>query len=1056
MIEIGTLDTRLDTLITESPYFVGVDGDVGNGGIAGPQGPIGPAGLAGLPGDSTENIAAQDAFKDLLQNPPVIDIDFGDGIYASKRGPLPAFSRNTSGTFMNRDGVLVGKTTSSTPINLSTTTVGSTISVTIPSRAAVDWQLGSTVLLLSDSDADNQIDAGESYISCTLLDYTLSTNTLSLRVDSVSGSTTISSWAVGYCGPRLDYNNISSGSNNLLLNSENFSQWSVGGSDNPAPFGTDPITASISNAIVSPDGRLNGSKITEISSATPGYTILRQSLTVEAARTYTFSVHAKYGYPPVNPEDPDRRIRYIALHCFIGSNEFSATFDLQAGTIGTAVQGTGCTRSIQSLEDDWYRCSITFKTPSSVPSSLFDIRIHDADTLNTQITTRNNRYAYIFGAQLEIGSVATTYAKTATYETHNECAGALIEESKTNLLLQSENFGTTWSASQVVTTGTPPYLNVATAPDGTTTTDKLIANTTNTTHQFRQDVTLVGGTSYTISVYFKAVETNFATISIVGPANGNVDWVAYFNISASYPTASLFNGFASTSLVDVGNGWRRCSVTFMTTASGSLSVRIGGASALTFGSNFYAGDGTSGFFLWGAQLEAGSFATSYIPTTTSAAIRATDDIIYNGETLSNLWNRSEGTIVCEFDTVGKSEYDATYSENSFVFQAATDQSNRIGVLTDGSGNLSPEILAAGVDHYVPITKKYIKNSVQRVAVSFKSGAPTRAYLSGSPYVNDTNINATLPAITTLALGKSEASSNYLNGHLRVFKYYDKYFSENTLKFLTTTYDGSVRDQDASLYIEKVNGILQGEQDTLNDVVSESQRDAINRFVVSGKRSGWWWRIKHLYLPIWGSAAANAINLIDCSSGEFVGGFTHSNGWSTGNGTTGRFDYGTSPSAVGLSPTSGCIFFLLPNTTPLLSSMGTTAAVMGCADSGSTNALSVSKSGSSLSYVYGGTTSTSFTYVAGVHLIKRESPNGVVYQTRRSTFEDLVLGPTASSTGISSANMNAWAFNNNGTVNNYGLYNIGLHGMGLGLSNTDGSKFITDCENLWESCTSYTL
>ena len=1046
MIEIGTLDTRLDTLITESPYFVGVDGDVGNGGIAGPRGPIGPAGLTGLPGDSAENIAAQDAFKDLLQNPPVIDIDFGDGIYASKRGPLPTFSRNTSGTFMNSDGVLVGKTTSSTSINLSTTTVGSTISVTIPSRAAVDWQLGSTVLLLSDSDADNQIDVGESYISCTLLDYTLSTNTLSLRVDSISGSTTISSWAVGYCGPRLDCVSIPKSSNNILSNSENFTSVWIGSTF--SPFGTNPTTNSIANAIISPDNAFNGTKITEISSNAAGYTILRQSLPLaESSRTHTFSVYAKYG-----------NLRYLALHSFFnnGGVENAATFDLLTGSVGSSTRGT-VTRTMTAVGDDWYRCSITFKTPSSITSNFVDIRFHDADLINTTITTRNYRYTYVYGAQLEIGSVATPYVKRlGFFETRNECAGVLIEESRTNRVRNNMMVGavtgdpgtapTNWSISnsgtgitrQIVGTGIEngiPYIDVRTY--GTTTGILYFGIRTDSNTQ----IAALNGQTWTSSFYTRLTGGTFTNITrllhVIQYSNASGTALTY-NSGSIVPTSASLN-----------------SQRFIHTATASDA-------STAFVSQYLQLEANSGAVIditlrvGMPQLELGESATSVIPTTTSPAIRATDDIIYNGETLSNLWNRSEGTIVCEFDTAGKSAYNGTYFDDSFVFQAATDQSNRIGVLTDGSGNLSPEMIAAGVDQYVPIIKKYIENSVQRVAVSFKSGAPTRAYLSGSPYVNDTNINATLPAITTLALGKSEASSNYLNGHLRVFKYYDKYFSENTLKFLTTTYDGSVRDQDASLYIEKVNGILQGEQGTLNDVISESQRDAINRFVVSGKRSGWWWRIKHLYLPIWGSAAANSVNLIDCSSGEFVGGFTHSSGWSTGNGTTGRFDYGTSPSAVGLSPTSGCIFFLLPNTIPLLSSMGTTAAVMGCADSGSTNAMSVSKSGSSLSYVYGGTTATSFTYAAGVHLIKRESPNGVVYQTRRSTFEDLVLGPTASSTGISSANMNAWAFNNNGTVNNYGLYNIGLHGMGLGLSNADGSKFITDCENLWESCTSYTL
>ena len=1041
MNEIGYLETTIDTIVTDNPYLVGIEGGVGQIGEQGPAGPVGPPGPPGPVGTSSENVAAQDAFKDLLQNPPIIDIDFSDSVYASKRGPLPAFSRNTSGTFMNRDGVLVGKTTSTTSINLSTTTVGSTLSVVIPSRAAVDWQLASTVLLLSDTDSDNQIDAGESYISCTLLDYVLSTNTLSLRVDSVSGSTTIANWSVGYCGPRLDYVSTPKRSNNILSNSENFtSVWVL--QNTFSPFGTDPTTNSIANVIISPDNAFNGTKITEVSSSTAGQTILRQFFPVEANRTYTFSVYAKYG-----------NLRYLSLHSFLAAGVHNAaTFDLLNSNVGTATRGT-VTRTMTAVGDDWYRCSITFKTPSSLTLNFVDIRFHDADIIDVAITTRNYRYTYVYGAQLEIGSSATTYAKTASNETRNECAGVLIEPTRSNYMANSASSPiNTWGNSN----GTPiASVNSSINPDGVTRNNVILAHDGLAAYNPSSGTTNVPVGTYTISVYVKYVNARWMRLVFLSDMNNNrVN--AWFDVQNGVTgTIALAAGTLtdfSHAIEASSNGWYRLSITATTAAINRIGFYIissTGDNTTDRGTNMEYG-------LWGAQIEEGSSTSSFIPTTSAIAIRASDDIAYNGETLSNLWNRSEGTIVCEFDTAGKSEYNATYFDDSFVFQAATDQSNRIGVLTDGSGNISPKILATGVDQYAPTTKKYIENSVQRVAVSFKSGAPTRAYLSGSSYVNGTNINSTLPAITTLALGKSEVSSNYLNGHLRGFRYYDKYFSENTLKFLTTTYDGSLRDQDASLYIEKVNDILQGEQGTLNDVVTTSQRDAINRFVVAGKRSGWWWRIKHLYLPIWGNADANAVNMIDCSSGTFVGGFTHSNGWSAGNGTTGRFDYGTSPSAVGLSQASGCIFFLLPNTTPLLSSMGTTAAVMGCTDSSSTNALSVSKSGSSLSYVYGGTAATSFTYAAGVHLIKRESPTGVVYQTRSSTFEDLVLGPTTNGTGISSANMNAWALNINGTVNNYSSYNIGLHGMGLGLSNADGSKFITDCENLWESCTSYTL
>jgi hypothetical protein len=1036
MNEIGYLETTIDTIVTDNPYLVGVEGGTGPIGELGPRGPVGPTGPVGPVGVSSESLYAQDAFKDLLQHPPLIDIDFDDGIYATKRGPLPAFSRNTSGLFMNRDGVLVGKTTSSTSINLSTTTVGSTITVTIPSRAAVDWQLGSTVLLLSDTDADNQIDAGESYISCTLLDYTLSTNTLSLLINAVSGSSTISSWAVGYCGPRLDYSSVPKRSNNLLLNSENFtSVWSL--QNTFSPFGTHPSTSSISNVGISPDNALNATRITEVSDSAAGKTILRQYFPVETSRTYTFSVYAKYGDPPAKLTDPDRRLRYLALHSFLDTTvENAATFDLLNGVVGPSTRGTGLIeRTMTPVGDDWYRCSITFKTPSSTPWNFVDIRFHDTDAIGTDITTRNYRYMYIYGAQLEIGSTPTQYTKTTSYEINTVCGGALIEESRANLF-SSTNLND-WSAARCTKT---PITGIGLTNQATT----LTISETGSTYIVR-GATLTTGVAYAISVRVKAGTA--ASFWFGDLTDGK--YSRGFNLSTNQWAASggspEFTNYTVTPNI---NGWFLVSAIYTpTVATGVKNI------GFLFGSSPVVGQ-TISFDT--PQLEAGSSATSFIPTTTATAIRASDDVAYTGTTLSDLWNKSEGTIVCEFDTAGKSAYNATYFNDSFIFQAATDQSNRIGVLADGVGNISPEILAAGVNQYVPTTKKYIENSVQRVAVSFKSGSPTRAYLTGSSYVTGTNLNATLPSITTLVLGKSEISSNYLNGHLRSFRYYDKYFSENTLKFLTTSYNGSLRDIDASRYIEKVNSILQVAQGTLNDVVTESQQDAINRFVAAGKVSGWWGRIKNLYLPIWGNGDANAVNLIDCSSGTFVGGVTHNTGWSTGNGTSGRFDYGISPSAIGCSPTSGCIFFLLPNTTPSLSSMGTTAAVMGCADTGSTNALSVPKSGSSLSYVYGGTTATTFTYVAGMHLIKRESPSGVIYQTRRSNFEDLILGPTANSTGISNANMNVWATNTNGTYANYGAYNIGLHGMGLGLSNADGSKFITDCENLWESCTSYIL
>jgi hypothetical protein len=350
------------------------------------------------------------------------------------------------------------------------------------------------------------------------------------------------------------------------------------------------------------------------------------------------------------------------------------------------------------------------------------------------------------------------------------CRGLLIEEGRTNLLVQSENFGTTWTAVQLNTTGTPAYLNVATAPDGATTAEKLIANTTSSTHQFRQDVTLVSGTSYTISVYFKAAETNFATISVVGAANGNVDWVSYFDISASSPAAGQFNGFANTSLVDVGNGWRRCSVTFTATASGNLNTRFGGASASTLNSNFYTGDGTSGFLIWGAQLEVGSFATSYIPTTTGSVVRSADVCSITGANFTGFYNQSEGTAVMKFTNADTSGFPQLFTFN----QTAAPFANRIYVVGyNRMANTEVGIITSSVTQLSYIGS--LTSKAGNLSLSYKT--------NDAAYAKDGVIAAT---DNTVSLGTSidRLQIQETNGCIASFRYYKKRLPNAKLTQLT--------------------------------------------------------------------------------------------------------------------------------------------------------------------------------------------------------------------------------------------------------------------------------
>jgi hypothetical protein len=202
--------------------------------------------------------------------------------------------------------------------------------------------------------------------------------------------------------------------------------------------------------------------------------------------------------------------------------------------------------------------------------------------------------------------------------------GANFGTTRTNLLPRSEEFGASWTSSNI--TVSPDAI---VAPNGTLTADKMIATTTNAAHQLYQITSGTSGVTYTISFYVKAGEYNRFNF---GPGNTAVggDKVVAINLGLSNPIVSqdaIFN--SSAFAAPVGNGWYRVGCTFTATATGTMTVAVLQTIINNAGSASFAGDGTSGIFLWGAQLETGSAATPYIPSTTTFTSRASGASYFN-------------------------------------------------------------------------------------------------------------------------------------------------------------------------------------------------------------------------------------------------------------------------------------------------------------------------------------------------------------------------------------------------------------------------------------------
>lgn len=194
----------------------------------------------------------------------------------------------------------------------------------------------------------------------------------------------------------------------------------------------------------------------------------------------------------------------------------------------------------------------------------------------------------------------------------------ILRRGAVNLLLQSETFQITWAL-----TGSSILVNQIASPDGNTTAEFLLEDGTAAgNHRVSQVNSVTSGTTYTLSCFFKKGTRQF--IQLFFPT-ADFGANAYANFDVNLGVVGTKGSAATSSIVSYPNGWYRCIVSAPATATNANSLSL--IQIVTSGSavrsETYNGDGTSGIYVWGAQLETGSTASTYIPTTTAAASSAT-------------------------------------------------------------------------------------------------------------------------------------------------------------------------------------------------------------------------------------------------------------------------------------------------------------------------------------------------------------------------------------------------------------------------------------------------
>jgi len=420
--------------------------------------------------------------------------------------------------------------------------------------------------------------------------------------------------------------------------------------------------------------------------------------------------------------------------------------------------------------------SIEIAGDSEFPTTrpTLDLNFAATKTLDRRITfTRDSIGTYTD----ELGIIQTAPNNVPRFD-HDpdtgESLGLLIEESRTNLVTYSENFGAGfWTKTDVSLSQT------ASAPDGTNNATIVTRNSTSygTVFIIRYSQSVTTGQSYTFSAFVKAGTYN-GGINIALDSSGTGGYpfggeskTLTVNLSTGARISGITSGYTITSYPD---GWYRISVSGTATANGTIEYSVNSSTPAL---NEY-------FYVWGVQLEQGSFPTSYIPTSGSTVTRAADLAKITGTNFTDFYNQSEGTFFAEADTINPVYNDGITghdnNNNNYTILGTGQSPNRFQLRFDNEDPF--QVLAYGPNSTSATSNVSLTPSLRvKIAGTVKQD-DVRGVAQGEIILTDTSFDMISP--TALYLGNLDGSNEILPGHIRRVSYYRQALTNAQLQSLT--------------------------------------------------------------------------------------------------------------------------------------------------------------------------------------------------------------------------------------------------------------------------------
>jgi hypothetical protein len=508
-----------------------------------------------------------------------------------------------------------------------------------------------------------------------------------------------------------------------------------------------------------------------------------QSVSVTAGVTYVYSRFYK-GTGAGNR---------IVWHRVAGVANAGVTFNPDT------LSGIGGASFVEYYPNGWIRVATIFTSPST-GNAILRAQIREGAVspgVQSYLGDGSSGF-YTWGAQLEAVTYQTTpstYVQTVASAYYGPRfdynpvtlapRGLLIEEQRANLALYSEQFdNAAWSKAAGSVTA-----NATTSPDGTTNADRFTADGSSNPHAAQQTVTYTAA-AHTFTAYAKRDTNNFVQLRFGAAAIAGGTGFANFDLNAG-TVGTIGAGLSAASITPAGNGWYRCTITGTTAATSTVIgfYVVASATAPSAEVNSLA----TSVFLYGAQLEAGSFPTSYIPTVASTVTRAADVATITGTNFSSWYNQSEGTIVASADSVRPTGISP--ATRVFQFDDGTVNNN----IRSGS-TATLQVVDAGVTQVNITATPAI--TFDGTVFKFASAYKLNDFATVTTGAVATDTSGTVPTVTQLSLG-GPSTSGVLNGHLRTFTFYPSRLTNAQMQ------DLAAPPLVASLSLDFVNGSYQG-------------------------------------------------------------------------------------------------------------------------------------------------------------------------------------------------------------------------------------------------------